>query len=113
MEIADAPTRPDEGNTAFARYMDDAMFLIPTPQVLQKIITGLEDLYTHDIADLDMQGDLYEYMLGKLATAGQNGQFRTPKHIRDMMVELVQPTPDDFICDPACRTAGFLVSRAQ
>ena len=80
-----------EQNTAFARYMDDAMFLIPTPQVLQKIITGLEDLYTHDIADLDMQGDLYEYMLGKLATAGQNGQFRTPKHIRDMMVELVQP----------------------
>ena len=93
--------------------MDDAMFLIPTPQVLQKIITGLEDLYTHDIADLDMQGDLYEYMLGKLATAGQNGQFRTPKHIRDMMVELVQPTPDDLICDPACGTAGFLVSSAQ
>ena len=113
VEIADDPTRPDEGNTAFARYMDDAMFLIPTPQVLQKIITGLEDLYTHDIADLDMQGDLYEYMLGKLATAGQNGQFRTPKHIRDMMVELVQPTPDDFICDPACGTAGFLVSSAQ
>ena len=78
VEIEDDPTRPDEGNTAFARYMDDAMFLIPTPQVLQKIITGLEDLYTHDIADLDMQGDLYEYMLGKLATAGLNGQFRTP-----------------------------------
>ena len=113
VEIADDPARPDEGNTAFARYMDDAMFLIPTPQVLQKIITGLEDLYTHDIADLDMQGDLYEYMLGKLATAGQNGQFRTPKHIRDMIVELVQPTPDDFICDPACGTAGFLVSSAQ
>ena len=113
VEITDDPTRPDEGNTAFARYMDDAMFLIPTPQVLQKIITGLEDLYTHDIADLDMQGDLYEYMLGKLATAGRNGQFRTPLHIIDMMVELVQPTPDDFICDPACGTAGFLVSSAQ
>ena len=113
VEIEDDPTRPDEGNTAFARYMDDAMFLIPTPQVLQKIITGLEDLYTHDIADLDMQGDLYEYMLDKLAIAGKNGQFRTPKHIRDMMVELVQPTPDDFICDPACGTAGFLVSSAQ
>lgn len=113
VEIEDDPTRPDEGNTAFARYMDDAMFLIPTPQVLQKIITGLEDLYTHDIADLDMQGDLYEYMLGKLATAGRNGQFRTPLHIIDMMVELVQPTPDDFICDPACGTAGFLVSSAQ
>ncbi len=100
-------------NTAFARYMQDAMFLIPTPQVLQKIITGLDDLYEHDIADLDMQGDLYEYMLGKLATAGQNGQFRTPKHIREMMVELLQPTPDDIICDPACGTAGFLVSAAE
>jgi len=113
VEIEDDPARPDEGNTAFARYMDDAMFLIPTPQVLQKIITGLEDLYIHDIADLDMQGDLYEYMLGKLATAGRNGQFRTPLHIIDMMVELVQPTPDDFICDPACGTAGFLVSSAK
>lgn len=89
------------------------MFLIPTPQVLQKIITGLEDLYEHDIGDLDMQGDLYEYMLGKLATAGQNGQFRTPKHIRKMMVELMQPTPDDTICDPACGTAGFLVSASE
>ena len=102
-----------EGNTAFARYMSDAIFLLPTPQVLQKLITGLDDLYEHDIADLDMQGDLYEYMLGKLATAGQNGQFRTPKHIREMMVELLQPTPDDTICDPACGTAGFLVSGAE
>ena len=73
----------------------------------------LEDLYEHDIADLDMQGDLYEYMLGKLATAGQNGQFRTPKHIREMMVNLLQPTPDDIICDPACGTAGFLVSSSE
>lgn len=102
-----------ENNTAFARYMSDAMFLIPTPQVLQKVITGLDDLYEHDVADLDMQGDLYEYMLGKLSTAGQNGQFRTPKHIREMMVELVQPTPDDVICDPACGTAGFLVSASE
>lgn len=113
IEIEDNPLRADEGNTAFARYMGDAMFLIPTPQVLQKIITGLEDLYEHDIAELDMQGDLYEYMLGKLATAGQNGQFRTPKHIREMMVELLQPTPDDIICDPACGTAGFLVSASE
>ena len=103
----------DEAKSAFARYMEDATFLIPTPQVLQKIITGLDDLYEHDISDLDMQGDLYEYMLGKLSTAGQNGQFRTPKHIREMMVELVQPTPDDVICDPACGTAGFLVSSAE
>ncbi len=99
--------------TAFARYMEDAMFLIPNPQTLQKIITGLEDLYQNDIEDLDMQGDLYEYMLGKLSTAGQNGQFRTPKHIREMMVEMLDPTPDDLICDPACGTAGFLVSAAE
>lgn len=100
-------------NSAFSRYMEDAMFLIPTPQVLQKIITGLDELYEHDIQGLDMQGDLYEYMLGKLATAGQNGQFRTPKHIRDLMVRLLEPTPDDKICDPACGTAGFLISSAE
>ncbi|WP_054957086.1 type I restriction-modification system subunit M [Paenibacillus dakarensis] len=99
--------------SAFSRYMQDAMFLVPTPQVLQKIITGLDELYEHDIKDLDMQGDLYEYMLGKLATSGQNGQFRTPKHIRDMMVRLLAPTPDDKICDPACGTAGFLISSAE
>lgn len=113
IEIQSDDDSAAQENTAFARYMEDAMFLIPTPQVLQKIITGLDDLYEHDIADLDMQGDLYEYMLGKLATAGQNGQFRTPKHIREMMVELLQPTPDDTICDPACGTAGFLVSAAE
>jgi type I restriction enzyme M protein len=99
--------------SAFSRYMEDALFLLPTPQVLQKVITGLEDLYEHDIKDKDTLGDLYEYMLSKLNTAGQNGQFRTPKHIRDMMVRLVEPTPDDLICDPACGTAGFLVSTAE
>ena len=103
----------DESKTAFSRYMADAAFLIPTPQVLQKIITGLDELYENDISDLDMQGDVYEYMLDKLSTAGQNGQFRTPKHIREMMVNLIAPTPDDVICDPACGTAGFLVSAAE
>jgi type I restriction enzyme M protein len=114
-DLIEIPDRADEEQvqTAFSRYMDSAVFVIPNPQVLQKIITGLDDLYEHDIADLDMQGDLYEYMLGKLSTAGQNGQFRTPKHIREMMVELVAPTPDDLICDPACGTAGFLVSAAE
>ena len=102
-----------KNSSAFSRYMQDAMFLIPTPQVLQKMITGLDELYEHDIKDLDMQGDVYEYMLGKLATSGQNGQFRTPKHIRDMMVRLLAPTPNDKICDPACGTAGFLVSSAE
>lgn len=102
-----------KSTSAFSRYMQDAMFLIPTPQVLQKIVTGLDELYEHDIQGLDMQGDVYEYMLGKLATAGQNGQFRTPKHIRDMMVRLLDPTPNDRVCDPACGTAGFLVSTAE
>lgn len=102
-----------EIESAFSRYMQDAMFLIPTPQVLQKIITGLDELYEQDIKDRDMQGDVYEYMLGKLAQAGTNGQFRTPKHIRDMMVRLLEPSPDDKICDPACGTAGFLVSTAE
>ena len=113
IEIVDNTENDAEKDTAFARYMSDAMFLIPTPQVLQKIITGLDDLYEHDISDLDMQGDLYEYMLGKLATAVQNGQFRTPRHIIKMMVELLQPTPEDAICDPACGTAGFLVASAE
>ncbi len=113
LEITEVDEEKNMADTAFSRYMEDAMFLIPTPQVLQKIVTGLEDLYTQDISDRDMQGDLYEYMLGKLATAGRNGQFRTPKHIREMMVELIAPTPDDVICDPACGTAGFLVSAAE
>lgn len=112
IEIADGE-ESGKVQTAFSKYMDSAVFVIPNPQVLQKIITGLDDLYIHDISDLDMQGDLYEYMLGKLSTAGQNGQFRTPKHIRDMMVEIIAPTPDDIICDPACGTAGFLVSAAE
>jgi len=102
-----------EESSAFSRYMKDAMFLIPTPQVLQKIITGLDELYEYDIKELDMQGDLYEYMLGKLATAGQNGQFRTPKHIREMMVKLLDLSPNHRICDPACGTAGFLVSASE
>ena len=114
-ELIEIPDLADEEQvqTAFSRYMDSAVFVIPNPQVLQKIITGLDDLYEHDIADLDMQGDLYEYMLNKLNNSGTNGQFRTPKHIREMMVELVAPTPDDLICDPACGTAGFLVSAAE
>lgn len=104
-----------EGNTAFSKYMQSAMFLFPeeNKQVLQKVVTGLDELYEHDLAGRDMQGDLYEYMLSKLSSAGVNGQFRTPKHIRDMMVRLVAPTPDDLVCDPACGTAGFLVSSAE
>ena len=113
VEVSEQQGKADEGNTSFARYMSDAMFLIPTAQALEKIITGLDDLYAHELADRDMQGDLYEYMLSKLAQAGRNGQFRTPRHICEMMVQMVQPTPEDTICDPACGTAGFLVSSAE
>ena len=98
IEVDDSSAGSAE-DTAFSRYMSDAMFLIPTHQVLQKIITGLEDLYDNDLSDMDMHGDLYEYMLGKLSTAGQNGQFRTPRHIIEMMVDLIQPTPEDTICE--------------
>ena len=84
-----------ENESTFSRYMGTAMFVIPTAQVLQKIVTGLEDLYTTDITGLDIQGDLYEYMLDRLSTAGHNGQFRTPKHIREMMVNLMKPSPNE------------------
>lgn len=97
--VPDMPGKKEENETAFAKYMADAAFLIPTPQMLEQIITGMEDLYTHDLENKDMQGDLYEYMLGKLQTSGRNGQFRTPKHIRDMMVALLEPTPEDTICE--------------
>lgn len=112
--VIEVPDSAGDGfDTAFSRYMRDAVFSIPTAAVLEQVITGLEDLYENDIRGLDMQGDIYEYMLNKLSTSGQNGQFRTPKHIRDMMVELVSPDPDDTVCDPACGTAGFLISSAE
>ena len=100
-------------NSSFSRYLKHAIFKINEPLALQKVITGLEDLFENDIKGLDMQGDLYEYMIGKLNSAGRLGAFRTPKHIRDMMVELMAPTPDSKICDPACGTAGFLISSAE
>ena len=99
--------------SAFSRYMSDALFLFPTPQIVERVVTGLDDLYQHDLSGVDVQGDLYEYMLDKLATSGKNGQFRTPAQIRNMMVRLIEPTPDSKICDPACGTAGFLISSAE
>ena len=102
------------GFTAFSEFMKDAAFLIQDPLALQKVITGLDDLFQNEFyADRDLQGDFYEYMLSQMSASGELGQFRTPKHIRDMMVELVQPTPDDTICDPACGTAGFLISSSD
>jgi type I restriction enzyme M protein len=93
--------------STYAKHMKDARFTIPTPQLLAKVV----DLIDHvPMEDRDTKGDLYEYMLGKIATAGQNGQFRTPRHIIRLMVELTQPKPTDIICDPACGTAGFYES---
>ena len=111
--IPDDPTKENKLQSAFTKFMKDALFELPTAEVVTKVITGLEDLYQNDIEDLDMQGDIYEYMLGKAAASGTNGQFRTPKHIRDMMVALIDPNPEDIICDPACGTAGFLISAAE
>ncbi len=92
-------------DSAYSKYMDDAIFMIPTPQMLEKIVTGLSEL---PLADRDSNGDIYEYMLSKVSTAGTNGQFRTPRHIIKMMVELMKPTPEDIIADPAAGSAGFL-----
>lgn len=102
-------------NTAFLNYMEDASFAFPKSkiQLLEKAITGLDTLFTESITDQETLGHLYEYMLGKLSTSAENGQFSTPKHIRDLMVALMSPTPEEQICDPACRTAGFLVSSAE
>lgn len=97
-------------NSAFTRYMDDAIFMIPTPQMLEKIVTNIDQL---PLSDGDTKGDLYEYLLSKVATAGTNGQFRTPRHIIKMMVELMKPTPTDIIVDPAAGSAGFLVEAGE
>ncbi|PDM39734.1 MULTISPECIES: class I SAM-dependent DNA methyltransferase [unclassified Geobacillus] len=97
-------------NSAYAKYMSDAIFMIPTPQMLSKIVDGIDKL---PMKDRDLQGDLYEYLLSKIATAGTNGQFRTPRHIINMMVELVKPTPEDIIVDPAAGSAGFLVAAGE
>jgi type I restriction enzyme M protein len=96
--------------TAYARHMRDARFQIPGPALLDKVVQKLDKL---DMGDRDTKGDVYEYMLAKIATAGQNGQFRTPRHIIATMVELVAPKPEDVICDPACGTCGFLVAAGE
>ncbi|OPX93174.1 MAG: putative type I restriction enzymeP M protein [Pelotomaculum sp. PtaB.Bin104] len=97
-------------DSAYSKYMSDAIFIIPTPLLLEKVVTGLSEL-TMD--DRDTKGDLYEYLLSKISQSGTNGQFRTPRHIIRMMVELLRPTPDDIICDPAAGTAGFLVAAGE
>ncbi|KEI91067.1 HsdM family class I SAM-dependent methyltransferase [Clostridium botulinum] len=96
--------------SAYSKYMSDAMFKIPTPLMLSKIVDAIDNL---EIQDKDTKGDLYEYLLSKVATAGTNGQFRTPRHIIKMMAELMKPTPEDIIVDPAMGTAGFLVGAEE
>ena len=96
-------------DTAFSRYMKDTVFLIPTPKVLAKVV---DDIQALDLDNKDIMGDVYEYLLGKIAAAGENGQFRTPRHIIRMIVELMQPKLDDRILDPAMGSAGFLVEAA-
>ena len=103
-------TMHSDKESAFTKYMDDAIFMIPTPQMLEKIVTNIEQL---PLSQGDTKGDLYEYLLSKVATAGTNGQFRTPRHIIKMMVELMKPTPTDIIVDPAAGSAGFLVEAGE
>lgn len=102
-------------NSAYSKYMDDAIFKLPTPLLLSKVVDCLDDIYAlmAEVKDVDIRGDVYEYLLSKIAQSGRNGQFRTPRHIIRMMVELMQPKPDDIICDPACGTSGFLVTAGE
>ncbi|MDQ0390682.1 type I restriction-modification system subunit M [Labrys monachus] len=99
-----------EEGTAHSEHMKGARFTIPTPGLLAKVVDMLAEL---PLEDRDTKGDLYEYMLGKIASAGQNGQFRTPRHIIKLMVEMTAPTPNDVICDPASGTCGFLVAAGE
>jgi len=92
--------------SAYSKYMGDAIFKVPTPLMLDKIVTAMDDMYEQmaKLSDTDARGDVYEYLLSKLSTAGVNGQFRTPRHIIRMMVELMQPKPDDLICEKTLPT---------
>lgn len=94
----------------FAEYMKGATFMIPTPRLLDMVVQMIDKI---KMEDRDTKGDLYEYLLSKIATAGTNGQFRTPRHIIKMMVDMVEPKKEDTICDPACGTAGFLVAAGE
>ncbi len=96
--------------SAYSHFMENATFLIQSPRTLTKIVEGIDHL---DMNNRDTMGDTYEYILGKMAASGNNGQFRTPRHIIRMMVELMQPTLKDTICDPAMGSAGFIVESAK
>ena len=99
-------------DSAYSKYMGDAIFKVPTPLMLDKIVSAMDDIYETmaQLKDVDARGDVYEYLLSKLSTAGVNGQFRTPRHIIRMMVDMMAPKPDELVCDPAAGTCGFLVA---
>ncbi|MGB5988321.1 MAG: class I SAM-dependent DNA methyltransferase [Marinifilaceae bacterium] len=96
--------------SVFAQHMKGASFMIPTPKLLDSVVQQVDKI---EMGDRDTKGDLYEYLLSKLSTSGTNGQFRTPRHIIKMMVDMSQPKADDTICDPSCGTAGFLVAAGE
>ena len=96
--------------SAYSRYMENAIFLIPNARTLTKVVDGVDAL---DMNNRDAMGDVYEYILGKMAASGTNGQFRTPRHIIRMIVDMMEPTPKDYICDPAMGSAGFLVEAVK
>lgn len=102
--------RSERDDSTYAHHMKDARFTIPTPGLLSRVVDMIDKI---PMEERDTKGDLYEYMLGKIASAGQNGQFRTPRHVIRMMVEMTAPRPNDIICDPACGTAGFLVAAGE
>lgn len=97
-------------DSAYSRFMNNAVFMIQSPRTLVKIVEGINAL---DMNNRDTMGDVYEYVLGKMAASGNNGQFRTPRHIIEMMVKLMKPTLEDTICDPAMGSAGFIVESAK
>lgn len=96
--------------SAYSRYMKSAIFLIPNARTLVKVVEGVNAL---DMNNRDAMGDVYEYILGKMAASGTNGQFRTPRHIIRMIVEMMEPTTKDYICDPTMGSAGFLVEAVK
>ena len=115
MEFPFIKTLHSDKNSAYSKYMDDAIFKLPTPLLLSKVVDSLDEIYAlmNEIQTADVRGDVYEYLLSKIAQSGLNGQFRTPRHIIRMMVEMMDPKADETICDPACGTSGFLVASGE
>ena len=99
-----------EEGSSYGKHMEGARLGFSNASLLAKTVDMLDKI---PMEDRDTKGDLYEYMLGKIASAGTNGQFRTPRHIIQTMVEMMRPTPEDVICDPALGTAGFLVAAGE